>query len=159
MFTIQRAIHTIKGDYSKGILFIRIMPLFRLRRFILYQAPHSRALVPACGALVPHLKLLSANSFNLRNSKICPLTRIDPFLHDKILDQTKLKAFADDKLNVTTIIIIFSVFDRVENIVEEGEIACTSNFSFSHNVFKRLINFLDASKGVIVWERVKCSYN
>ena len=30
----------------------RIMSLFRLRLFILYQAPQSRALAPACGALV-----------------------------------------------------------------------------------------------------------
>ena len=54
-----------------------------------------------------------------------------PFPHDKILDQIKLKAFADDKLNVTKMII--SVFDRVENIVGKGEIACTSN------VFNRLL--------------------
>ena len=59
------------------------------------------------------------------------------FPHDKILDQTKLKTFADDKLNATKIII--SVFDRVGNIVGRGEIACTNNFSFSHNVFKRLL--------------------
>ena len=52
----------------------------------------------------------------------------NPFPHDKILDQTNFKVFADDKLNVTKIII--SVFDRVENIVGKGEIACTSNFSF-----------------------------
>ena len=63
---------------------------------------------------------------------------IKPFPHDKILDQTKFKAFADNKLNVTKMII--SVFDRVENIVGKGEIACTSNFSFSHNVFKRLLS-------------------
>ena len=63
---------------------------------------------------------------------------INPFPHIKILDQTKLKAFADDKLNVTK--MIFSAFDRVENIVEKGEIACTSNFSFSRNVFKRLLS-------------------
>ena len=63
---------------------------------------------------------------------------LDPFSQDKILDQTKLKAFADDKSNVTKMII--SVFDRVENIVGKGEIACTSNFSFSHNVFKRLLS-------------------
>ena len=62
---------------------------------------------------------------------------INPFLHDTILNQTKLKAFANDK-NVTKMII--SVFDRVENIVGKGEIACTSNFSFSHNVFKRLLS-------------------
>ena len=57
---------------------------------------------------------------------------------DKLLDQTKLKAFADDKLNVTKLII--SVFDRVEHIEGKGEIACTSNFSFSYNVFKRLLS-------------------
>ena len=62
----------------------------------------------------------------------------NPFPHDKILDQTKLKAFADDKLNVTKMII--SVFDRVENIAGKGEIACISNFSFSHNVLKRLLS-------------------
>ena len=64
--------------------------------------------------------------------------RLNPLPDDKILDQTKLKAFADDKLNVTKIII--SVFDRIENIVGKGEIACTSNFSFSHNVFKRSLS-------------------
>ena len=64
-------------------------------------------------------------------------TCINSFPHDKILDQTKLKAFADDKLNVTKMII--SVFDRAENIAGKGEIACTSNFFFSHNVFKRLL--------------------
>ena len=47
----------------------------------------------------------------------------NPFPHDKILDRTRLKAFADDKLSVTKMII--SVFDRVENIVGKGEIACT----------------------------------
>ena len=80
------------------------------------------------------------------------LLLLNPFPHDKILDQTKLKAFADDKLNVTKMII--SVFDRVENIVGKGEIACTSNFSFSLNVFKKA-SFPDSSKGVIVWEWVK----
>ena len=58
------------------------------------------------------------------------------FPHDKILDQTKLKAFADDKLNVTKMIMS----DRVENIVGKGEIACTSNSSISQNVFKRLLS-------------------
>ena len=41
-------------------------------------------------------------------------------------------------LNVTKMII--SVFDRIENIVGKGEIVCTSNFSFSYNVFKRLLS-------------------
>ena len=49
--------------------------------------------------------------------------------------------------------MIIPVFDSVENILGKGEIACTSNFSFSHNVFKR-VSFPDPSKGVIVWELV-----
>ena len=61
-----------------------------------------------------------------------------PFPHDKILDQAKLKAFADDKLKVTKMMI--SVFDRVENIVGKGESAGTSTFSFFHNDFKRLLS-------------------
>ena len=56
----------------------------------------------------------------------------------QILDWSIFKAFADDKLNVVRIII--SVSDRVENIVEKGENAVTSIFSFSHNVFKRLLS-------------------
>ena len=43
--------YTIKRDNSMCI-FLRIMPPFRLRLFILYQAPHSLALAPACGTLV-----------------------------------------------------------------------------------------------------------
>ena len=35
--------------------------------------------------------------------------------------------------------MIISVFVRVENILGKGEIACMSNFSFSHNVSKRLL--------------------
>ena len=58
---------------------------------------------------------------------------LSPFTHDTFLDHTKLKSFADDKLNVSKMIIF--VFDRVENILGKGEIACTSNFSFSHIVF------------------------
>ena len=65
-------------------------------------------------------------------------TQLKAFPNDKILDWSRLKAFADDSLNVTKMII--SVFDRVENIVGNGEIACTSNFSFSYNVFKRLLS-------------------
>ena len=37
---------TIQNAYS-----FRMMPLFRLRLFILYQAPHSQALAPVCDAL------------------------------------------------------------------------------------------------------------
>ena len=64
-----------------------------------------------------------------------------------------MRAFADDKLNVTKIII--SVCDRVENIVGKGEIACKSNFFFSHNVFKSFF-YPRHAKGVTMWEWVKC---
>ena len=39
--------------------------------------------------------------------------------NNKILDQSKLKAFADDKLNIAKIII--SLFEGVENTVEKEE--------------------------------------
>ena len=81
---------------------------------------------------------LFCNGSNLITPPCLQSFSINPFPHDKILGQTKLKAFADDKLNVTK--MVTSVFDRVENIVGNGEIACTSNFSFSHNVFKRLLS-------------------
>ena len=54
---------------------------------------------------------------------------------DKILDRTKLKAFADDKLNVAKMIIF--LLNRIENIVKKGENAGYQHFSFSNNVFKR----------------------
>ena len=63
------------------------------------------------------------------------------------MDQTKLKAFADNKLNV----------DRVENIVGEGEIACTSKFLLFSQCFQKA-SFPDLSKGVTVWEWVKCPF-
>ena len=39
--------------------------------------------------------------------------------NDKILDETKWKAFADDKINVAQVTV--SVFDRIENSVGKGE--------------------------------------
>ena len=64
------------------------------------------------------------------------LMLFNPLPDVKILDQTKLRAFTGDKCNKND----NYVFDRVENIVGKREIACTSNFSFSHNVFKRLLS-------------------
>ena len=58
--------------------------------------------------------------------------------NDKILDWTKLKAFTDDKINVTEKFKL--VFQRVENIVGKGENAGNQHFLLSHNVFKRLFS-------------------
>ena len=54
----------------------------------------------------------------------------------KVLDWSKFKAFADDKINVTKKLN----FDlgRVENIVGKGENANYQHLSFFHNIFKRL---------------------
>ena len=49
--TIQRVIHTIMGDNSKFIFSQNYAP-FSTYNFILYQASNSRALAPACCALV-----------------------------------------------------------------------------------------------------------
>ena len=50
----------------------------------------------------------------------------NPFPYDKILDTTKLKAFADDILNVAKMTI--SLFHRVENTVGKGENAGYQHF-------------------------------
>ena len=45
--------------------------------------------------------------------------RVNSSQNDKIFDVTKLKALADDTINVARMLI--SVFDRTENIVGKGE--------------------------------------
>ena len=57
-----------------------------------------------------------------------PSDACNPLPHEIILDRTKLKAFADDKLNVTKMVI------SVPQCLQKA-------------------SFLDALKGVIVWER------
>ena len=83
--------------------------------------------------------LSSANALNLPCPKICCLTELKPITRQQNFGSDQIESICrwQIKLNVTKMII--SVFDRVKNIVEKGEIACTSNFSFSHNVFKRLL--------------------
>ena len=55
----------------------------------------------------------------------------------KFLDWSKLKAFADDKVNVTEKLKF--ILERVENIVGKEKMLITSIFSFSLNGFKRLL--------------------
>ena len=52
--------------------------------------------------------------------------RVNSLPHDKILDLTKLKAFADDNINVAKMMI--SVSNRAENIVGKGENAGYQHF-------------------------------
>ena len=58
-----------------------------------------------CFIISPAFYVMSASFLTLPN--------------DKILDLTKLKAFAEDIINATWMLCF--VFDRVENIVENGE--------------------------------------
>ena len=55
----------------------------------------------------------------------------------EFLDDTKLKAFADNKLSFAKMMI--SLFDTVENTVGKGKMLVTSIFSFSNHVFQSLV--------------------
>ena len=71
-----------------------------------------------------------------------------PFPNAKISDLTKLKAFADDKLNVAKRMI--SLFDRVENTVEKGENAGYQHFLLFPQCFPKP-SPLGSLKVGIVW--------
>ena len=51
----------------------------------------------------------------LKNPELSHLSQVNPLTDDKIFDLPKLKAFADDKSNVTQNIKV--VFYRIENIM------------------------------------------
>ena len=70
----------------------------------------------------------------------------------KILDVTKLKAFADNKLNVAKMTIC--LFDRVENIVGKGENTGYQHFLFFPQCFPKSSS-VGLLKVGIVWCRVK----
>ena len=57
-------------------------------------------------------------------------------LNDKIVDWSKLKAFADDKIIVTEKKITF-VFERIENMVGEGENAGDQHFLLFPTCFQK----------------------
>ena len=55
--------------------------------------------------------------------------------HNKILDWPKLKAFADDNLNVARMVI--SLYDRVQNIMGKGENAGYQHFLLFLQCFQK----------------------
>ena len=59
--------------------------------------------------------------------------------NDKILDWPKLKAFADDKLDVVKMIIF--LLDKVENIVEKGENAVYQHFLLFQQFFQKASSY------------------
>ena len=64
-------------------------------------------------------------------------SRFNSLPNDKILDQSKLKAFADNNINVAEKLKF--ILGTVENIVEKGENAGYKYFLLSCNVFKGFI--------------------
>ena len=72
----------------------------------------------------------------------------NPLPDDKILDMTKLKAYADDKLNIVKMMI--SLFNKVENTVEKGENAGCQHFLLFPQCFQKPFS-LGSFKVGIVW--------
>ena len=86
---------------------------------------------------------------NCRERRKCGLHAISPFPtmfskrlflgvllpHDKYVDLSKLKIFADDNLNVVQMMEF--IFDGEENIVENGENAGYQHFLFFPQCFQR----------------------
>ena len=67
---------------------------------------------------------------------------------DKIVDWSKLKAFADDKIKVLKMMTI--VFNRVENIVGKGENAGFQHFLLLPQCFQKAF-YSGSLKVGIVW--------
>ena len=81
--------------------------------------------------------MLSATYFILNQSIILLYSNglsCYPFPKRQILDSSKLKEFVDDNFELNENGRKFSKL--VENTVEKEKLLVTSNFSFSHSVFK-----------------------
>ena len=92
---------------------------------------------------------------HLKMSYICPdkmLFLLNPLPDNKILDWSKLKQIEDDIFKFDENSRKFSKW--VENTVGKGEIAHYEQFLLFPQCFQKAC-FLEASKGVIVWEWVK----
>ena len=74
--------------------------------------------------LIPSLAYYFVRVLRETTPSCMALYLLNPSPHDKMLDQTKLKAFADDK-------VIISFFDRVENIVGKDKLLVQAISPFS----------------------------
>ena len=83
-----------------------------------------------------------------KNLKYCFVVKVNSSPNNKIFDWTKLKAFADDKIDFDKIMI--SVYDREENIVGKGENAGNQHFLLFPECFQK-ISFSSLFKVGIVW--------
>ena len=76
--------------------------------------------------------------------------KVNSLPNDKFFNVTKLKTFADDKLNVARMVI--SYLDRVENTVGKGENAGYQHFLLFLHCFPKP-SFSGSLKVGIVWKR------
>ena len=75
-------------------------------------------------------------------------TLFNSLLNDKFLDWSRLKAFANDKINVTKKLKF--VLGRVENIIGKGENAGNQHFLLFPQCFQNA-SYTGLLKVVIVW--------
>ena len=91
----------------------------------------------------------SANLFHSNESEILSYSeKVNSVPNDKILDWSKLKAFADDKIKVLKMMIF--VFDRIENDVGKGEIAGYQHFLLFAQCFYRAFYPWSLSRDCVV---------
>ena len=108
---------------------------------------------PNWGSVMHHIRQVESLK-NMTCARQCISSNIRPIqfnssTNDNFLDWTKVKAFADDKLNVAKIV---SVFDRIENIVGKGENTGNQHFLLFQQCFQKFF-YVGSLKLGIVWER------
>ena len=138
----------LSGETIQKTLFFRIISLFRLRLFILCQARHSRALAPACGALVI-LTFRNSNHRLMKNIEAKgEIARNEQFLlFPQCFSSYRIDKFF--RISTTTEIFIckFFQFVAVQNLLLDKQVRkyCVNArkywllvfFSFSHNDFQK----------------------
>ena len=92
---------------------------------------------------------MSGNELSLLFTEHGSITNgFNPLPNDVIADLSKLKAFADDNINVTENLKI--LLSRIENIVGKGEYAGNQNFLLSPLVFSKALFFKVESRDCVV---------
>ena len=90
---------------------------------------------------------------NIPWDQLNKIKKINPLPDDNISDWSKLKTFADDKLNVTQNIKV--IFHKIENIAGKAENAGYQHFLLFPQCFQKAFSS-SASKVVIVWQKLNC---
>ena len=67
--------------------------------------------------------------------------------NNKILDLSKLRAFADNKIRLARMMVF--VFDRIENIMEKGENAGYQYFLLFPQCFQKVFNSRSLKVGTL----------